>query len=224
MSSGPVQSEIALIFDMDGVIVDSNPMHRESWARFNLRYGVETTEAMHQRMYGKRNDDIVRDFFGDTLSAEEVAARGKAKEALYREMIAGRLEEMLVPGVRGFLERHRGTPMALASNAEPENVNFLLDRAGLRPYFRAVVDGHQVSRPKPEPDVYLRAAELLGVEPPRAVVFEDSPAGVAAGVAAGMTVIGLCTTYVNLPGTLFSIDNFLSGELERWLKAKTRMG
>ena len=67
---------IALIFDMDGVIVDSNPMHRESWAAFNRRYGLETTEEMHQRMYGKRNDQIVRDFYGDGMTAEEVDARG----------------------------------------------------------------------------------------------------------------------------------------------------
>ena len=82
---------IALIFDMDGVIVDSNPMHREAWEVFNRRYGLETTQEMHERMYGKRNDEIVRDFFGDTLSEEEVAARGYAKEALYREMVAGRM-------------------------------------------------------------------------------------------------------------------------------------
>jgi beta-phosphoglucomutase-like phosphatase (HAD superfamily) len=81
---------IALIFDMDGVIVDSNAMHRESWEVFNRRYGLETTEEMHQRMYGKRNDQIVRDFFGDAITALEVDARGRAKEHLYREMMSGR--------------------------------------------------------------------------------------------------------------------------------------
>ena len=78
----------ALIFDMDGVLVDSNPMHRAAWESFNLRHSLVTTEAMHQRMYGRRNDQIVRDFFGDSLTEEEVAAHGRAKEALYREMIA----------------------------------------------------------------------------------------------------------------------------------------
>src|SRR5215471_6645586 len=121
----------ALIFDMDGVIIDSNPAHREAWAAFNRRYGLETTEEMHLRMYGRRNDQIVRDYFGDHLSDDEVAARGSAKEAMYREMIADRLEEMLVPGLRSFLDRYRDLPMAVASNAEPENVDFLLDRAGL---------------------------------------------------------------------------------------------
>lgn len=212
---------LALLFDMDGVIVDSNPVHRESWALFNRRYGVETTAAMHLRMYGKRNDDIVRDFFGDGLPPEEVAARGKAKERLYREIISDRIEEILVPGLRGFLQKYSDVPMGLASNAESENIDFLLDRAGLRPYFRVVVDGQQVRNPKPHPDIYLRAAELLGVPPANCVVFEDSHSGVAAGVAAGMRVIGLRTTEDNLPGTHLTIDNFLSTDLEPWLQSQS---
>ena len=125
---------------MDGVLIDSNPVHREAWVRFNRRYGVETTPAMLARMYGKRNDDIVRDYFGDGLTPQEVAARGAEKEQLYREMIAGRLEELLVPGLRPFLDRHVGTLMAVASNAEPENVRFVIDRGGLGGYFQVVLN------------------------------------------------------------------------------------
>ena len=213
---------IALIFDMDGVIVDSNRMHRESWVAFNRRYGLETTEAMQQSMYGKRNDQIVRDFYGEGIAAEEVDARGRAKERLYREMLAGRTEEVLVPGLRAFLERHRDLPMGVGSNAEPENVAFVLDSTGLRRYFRAVVDGHQVRHPKPHPEVYLRVAELLGTEPAKCIVFEDSHSGAAAAVAAGMRVIGLSTTYGNLYGTVITIDNFLSRDLEIWLQAQMR--
>ena len=205
---------------MDGVIVNSNPLHRESWAVFNRRYGLETTEAMLKRMYGKRNDDIVRDYFGDHLAPGEVAARGKAKEQLYREMVSDRIEEILVPGLRRFVESHRDTPMGIASNAEPENINILLDRAGLRPYFRVVVDGHQVRNPKPYPDIYLRAAELLGVAPRNCIVFEDSHSGLAAAVSAGMRVIGLRTTEANLPGTHLTIDDFDSTGLDSWLRSQ----
>ena len=212
----------ALIFDMDGVLVDSNPLHCQAWERFNLRYGLETTPEMHERMYGRRNDQIVRDFFGESLDDSEVAARGRAKEELYREMLEGCLEEVIVPGVRRFLERHQGLPKAVASNAQPENIHFLLDRAGLGTYFGAVVDGEQVENPKPFPDIYLRAAELLRVRPENCVVFEDSPSGAAAGIAAGMQVIGLSTTYVNLPGTCLTVDNFLNGDLEAWLEARMR--
>ncbi len=221
-SKVPVLLGKALIFDMDGVIVDSNPLHREAWAAFNRRFGVETTDEMHQRMYGKRNDQIVRDFFGAGLTAEEVASRGADKEALYREMVGDRLEEILVPGVRQFLEDHRALPKGLATNAEPANVDFLLDRARLRPYFGAVVDGHQVSQPKPHPEVYLRAAGLLGVSPEACIVFEDSYSGVEAALRAGMKVVGIRTTHDHLPGTDLCVDNFMSGELRTWLAAQSQ--
>ena len=207
---------------MDGVIVDSNPRHRLAWEAFNRLYGLETTEAMHQRMYGKRNDQIVRDFFGAELSAEEVDARGAAKEALYRETIAGQVETMLVPGLRDFLDRYRDIPKAVASNAEPANVDFLLEEAGLRPYFQVILNGHQVSHPKPDPEIYLRAAELLHVEPTACIVFEDSYSGVAAGRAAGMKVIGLSTTHSDLPGTELTVDNFRNGDLQAWVATEIR--
>ena len=213
---------IALIFDMDGVIIDSNPLHRQAWAAFNRRYGLETTEEMQRWMYGKRNDQIVRDYYGEGITSEEVDARGRAKERLYREMLTGRTEEMLVPGLRAFLERYRDLPMGVGSNAEPENIALVLDEAGLRRYFRAVVDGHQVRHPKPHPEVYLRVAELLETDPAECVVFEDSHSGAAAAVAAGMRVVGISTTDDNLSGTSITIDNFRSGDLDLWLQAQIR--
>jgi beta-phosphoglucomutase family hydrolase len=212
--------ERALILDMDGVIVDSNPVHREVWAAYNRRFGIETDEAMQQRMYGRRNDDIVRDFFGDHLTIEQVRAHGAAKERLFRETIGPVLNEALVPGLREFLERHCHRPLGVATNAEPENVDFLLDTARLRPYFRAVVDGHQVARPKPHPDIYLRAAELLGVQPESCVVFEDSLTGIQAARAAGMAVVGVGTTHDALPGVDLEIRDFTSPALEPWLATR----
>jgi beta-phosphoglucomutase family hydrolase len=218
----PLAEGLALIFDMDGVLLDSNRAHREAWIAYNRGFGVETTEEMVERMYGRRNDQIVRDFFGEALSVDEVARRGAEKERLYREMVAPQLEQMLVPGLRDFLEQYRDAAMAVASNAEPDNVSFLLDRAGLRPFFRVVVDGHQVSRPKPDPEIYFFAAERLKVDPKNAIVFEDSLSGVEAARAAGMRVIGLRTTYDSLPGTAISIDNFFSEDLRTWLVAQRR--
>jgi beta-phosphoglucomutase len=213
---------LCLIFDMDGVIVDSNPVHRQAWAAFNRRFGLETTEEMQRGMYGKRNDQIVRDFFGDGLTPEEVARRGAAKEQLYRDMVKDRIEEILVPGVRQFLERHSDVPKALATNGEEANVDFLLDRASLRQYFRAVVNGQQVRHPKPDPEIYQRAAGLLDADPANCIVFEDSESGVEAARAAGMRIVLVCTTHGNLPGASISVDNFLSGELSSWLLAQGR--
>ncbi|MDQ6699723.1 MAG: HAD family phosphatase [Acidobacteriota bacterium] len=206
----------ALIFDMDGVIVNSNPVHREAWRVYNLRHGIETDEAMQQRMFGKHNAEIVRDFYGDHLSAAEIFQHGAAKEQLYREMMHGSVEQALVPGVREFIEKHREVPAAVATNAEPENVHFVLRAAAIGHLFRAVVDGHQVRFPKPHPEIYLRAASLLDVEPAACVVFEDSVWGIEAARAAGMRVIGLRTTHRELSGVELAIDDFLSPELEVW--------
>lgn len=220
-----IQSGLALVFDMDGVIVDSNPLHRESWLLYNRRFGIETDEAMQQRMYGKRNDEIVRDFFGAGLTPEQVFAHGAAKESLYRKMMAPRLTESLVPGVIDILQNRNGTPAGLATNAERANVDFVLDGVmvgdvPLRNCFRAVVDGHQVSRAKPYPDIYLRVAELLAADPRNCIVFEDSYTGVEAARAAGARVVGIRTTHQEFKNVDLSVDNFRSPELEKWLKAQ----
>ncbi len=216
----PLAPGLALIFDLDGVIVDSNPLHRVAWETFNRRYGLETSEEMHAFMYGKRNDDIIRHFFGAHLDPADIADRGAAKEALYREMAGRRLQESLVPGIREFLVHYRTVPLAVASNAEPENIDFILDGAGIRPYFRVVIDGHQVSQPKPHPEIYLRVADVLGIPPANCIVFEDSHTGVQAGVAAGMRVVGIRTTHDILPGARLTADNFRSGALHQWLASE----
>ncbi len=203
----------ALIFDMDGVIIHSNPWHRDSWVEYNRRNGLATTPEMLQFMYGKRNDVIVHNFFGSHLTDAEVFAHGAAKEALYREMILPSIHEALVPGIREFLESHQSMPTGLATNAEAENARFTLQQSGLGPLFRVVVNGQQVRHAKPHPEIYLRVAELLGVPPAETLVFEDTFTGVEAGLAAGMQVIGLRTTHSELPGTLFTIDNFFDPRL-----------
>jgi beta-phosphoglucomutase len=214
-SSGLAEG-LGLVFDMDGVLIHSNPVHVRAWEIFNRRHGLETTPSMLLNMYGKRNDELIREFFPG-LTGAEVEARGAAKEKLYREMVAGRIEEILVPGLRPFLESHRDCPMAVASNAEPENVDFVLDRGRLRHYFRVVVDGHQVRHPKPHPEIYRRTAALLGVSPQDCVVFEDSLLGVQAARAAGSRVVGVLTTHDDLPGAHLKIDNFSNGNLCEWL-------
>lgn len=203
---------------MDGVVVHSNPVHARAWRIYNRRFGIETDDGMLERMYGKHNDDIVRDYFGPGLTAGEAAAHGAAKERLYREIMAPIVDESLVPGVREFLARHAGLPMAVASNAEPANIALILDRSGLGGYFRAVVHGGMVSRPKPSPDVFLRAAAELGVPPAACIVFEDSLAGVEAARRAGMRTVGLRTTHTELPGVALEIDDFLSPDLQPWLE------
>ena len=208
----------ALLFDMDGVIVDSTALHTEAWRVYLRELGMDV-EDIEGRMLGKHNADLVRDFFaGHELSPETIYHHGARKEAMYREMLRPVWEHHLVPGVVDFIRRHRQQPMAVGSNAEPANVKLVLELAGIRECFGAIVDGHQVSRPKPHPDVYLLAADLLGVHPERCIVFEDSATGIEAALAADMRVVGVTTTMSTLRGADLLISNFLDSELEAWLK------
>jgi beta-phosphoglucomutase len=210
---------LALIFDLDGVIVDSMPLHTKSWYVFRERHGIQAKD-MVERMHGRRNDEIIAEFFGTQLSAEENFRLGADKEALWREMMAPVLEEYLVPGIAEFLERYSEAPIGLATNAEPGNADFVLGKAKLRTRFKAIVDGMQVAKPKPWPDVYCRTSDLLGVEPSDCIVFEDSPTGVQAAKAAGMRVVGILT-HTRLEGVEFSCDNFLDPALDVWLSTQS---
>ena len=211
---------LAIILDMDGVIVDSNPAHSEAWRVYNRRMGLETTAAMLRFMYGKRNDEIVREFYGTHLTEEQVRKHGESKEMLYREMMAPQLESLLIPGAVEFLRRSESCPLGLASNAERANVDFILDNAGIRRFFRVVVDGGQVREPKPSPEIYLRVAKLLSVSPENCVVFEDSESGCQAASAAGARVVGIRSTLRTFSGVDLAIDDFRSVELEPWLESQ----
>ena len=208
---------------MDGVLLNSTALHTVAWEMYLTRQGIDPTGipgGMEARMLGLRNEELVGQLFGEHLTAEERRHHGIEKERLYRELMTPVLDEHLVPGVREFLEQHKGMPTAVVSNAETANIDMLLDHAGLRAYFPTIVDGHQVARPKPFPDIYLRAAKLLGAEPARCVVFEDSATGIAAGLAAGMPVVGLRTSLRELPPVDLAIDDFRAPELAHWLNSR----
>jgi beta-phosphoglucomutase len=210
---------LALLFDLDGVLIDSMPMHTEAWQIYLERLGIKQP-YIAERMHGKRNSELVRDLIGPDLAPEVVFEHGAAKERLFRELIlAADLTRFRVPGLDDFLARYEGVPMAVASNAEPANIDFVLDQLHLRKYFRVTVNGSQVQRPKPFPDVYLKAAEQLGVKAPKCIVFEDSPTGIAAGVAAGMRVVGVETTPTVFEGIAYQIRDFRDAGLPAWLEA-----
>jgi beta-phosphoglucomutase len=213
-----VASGWALVFDLDGVVIDSMPLHTEAWRVYLERLGIASPE-IEERMHGRRNDEIVSYFLGAGLSASEVFEHGAAKERLFREMMRPQLQEHLVPGIAEFLERANGTPIGLATNAEPANLDFVLDGTGLRARFNVIVDGHQVSRPKPFPDIYLKTAALLNVAPGHCVVFEDSPTGIQAARASGAKVVAVHTHPAPLPDTDLLIRNFRDPALNTWLES-----
>jgi HAD superfamily hydrolase (TIGR01509 family) len=213
-----------MIFDLDGVLIHSMPAHVLAWERYLEGLGIEVADV-EQRMHGKRNAELVREFIGDHLSEDVVFGHGAAKERLFREMVleAG-LENYRVPGLTEFLERHADIPKAVGSNAEPANIDFVLDHFGLRRFFQASVNGLQVRRPKPFPDIYLKAAAELHVSPRDCIVFEDSPTGAEAGRGAGMRVVAVETTPTQFEAVDLRIRDFLDAQLEPWLEAQRAAG
>jgi len=204
---------------MDGVIVDSTRLHTAAWDVYLRKHGLELADVGN-RMLGKHNDAIVGDFFSNgSLTRDEIVRHGAGKEAVYRELMRPVLVDQLVPGIREFLESFHGDiEAAVATNAEKENVDFILDGAGLRKYFACVLSGHDVERPKPAPDIYLRAAEELQADPACCIVFEDSLTGVTAERAAGMHVAGVQTTLTDFPNVDIVIGNFRDPALFKWLE------
>jgi HAD superfamily hydrolase (TIGR01509 family) len=171
-------------------------------------------------MHGKRNSELVRDLIDPALADDVVFEHGAAKERLFRHLLLTKdLEQFRIRGLQAFLDRHLSVPKAVGTNAEPANLHFVLDRFGLSRYFPVTVDGSQVNRPKPFPDIYLKAAELLNTSPEDCIVFEDSPTGATAGLAAGMRVVGIETTPTTFPGVSLQVPDFNDPRLEAWFQA-----
>lgn len=186
----------AAIFDMDGVIVDTNPHHRIAWRNYFERYGKPLTDDDFVRyVSGKHNNDILSHLFADrALSVAESRQLAAEKEALFRELYLPDITP--VAGLPAFLEllQKNGILTAVATSAPVENLDFVMDALHLRGFFKVLLDESKVSRPKPDPEIYRKAMQLLGVEPQQSVIFEDSTTGIRAARAAGAYVIGLATT------------------------------
>jgi beta-phosphoglucomutase len=185
----------ALIFDMDGTIVHNMPIHNQAWSDTLAEAGVQIDmDEFNRATTGKKTAEILRMMLGDQLSDADVAYWGERKEILYRERFACCREPL--PGLLPLLEQARalGLPMAVASAAPPENVAFILDELDLRRHFKAVVGGHDVKNGKPDPEIFLKAAHILGIEPAACLVFEDALAGIEAARRADMDAVMLCTT------------------------------
>ena len=184
-----------VIFDMDGVLVDNKDVHIEAFLIFCRRYGLDTDTERLMPLFGMGNDDIMTALFGRPLPAEDVDRYSKEKEKIYREIFAERIAP--TPGLVDLLKglKERGIKIAVGSSGMRANVDFVLEKCGIKEYFDAVADGDQVTKAKPDPEVFLLAASLMGLPNEECLVFEDSFAGVAAARAAGSPVIALATTF-----------------------------
>jgi len=205
------KSKFGVIFDMDGVIVDSNPMHAIALRRFCERHGhILTDEELKTRVYGRANKDWLPEIFGDLLTPEQYKLLADEKEALFRELYSPIIQPL--PGLIKFLDQLHSNqiPMALASSAPPQNVQFTLEKTGTKKYFPIILDETSIRQGKPDPEIYLKTADQLALPPDRCVVFEDSLSGIEAARRAGCRVVGVATTHPRseLVGTDMVIDSF----------------
>ena len=183
----------AFIFDMDGTLVDNMRFHTEAWGKLLSENGFEiNAHDFLVKTAGKTNREILPTIFGD-ISEERITELGLRKETLYRESFSPHRRP--IPGVVRFLEESRrlDIKMAVATAAPVGNVEFILDGLNLRRYFQAIVTAADVSEGKPSPEIFLRSAEKLGVEPQRCLVFEDALGGFEAARRARMKAIGIAT-------------------------------
>lgn len=187
-------SQLAVIFDVDGVLTDSYRPHFLSWQRMFGEQGVEFTEETFRGTFGRTNRDILLELYRGDVTEEQIVQWGDRKEVLYREIITERFEP--IPGAVELIDAlaAAGFTLAVGSSGPPENIRVTLDKLGRADRFAAIVTGADVVRGKPDPQVFLLAAERLGVPRSRCAVVEDAPQGVEAANRAGMASIGLTGT------------------------------
>jgi beta-phosphoglucomutase family hydrolase len=186
----------AFLFDMDGTLLDNMAVHMQIWVEFLAGKGVKIgVEQFNKFAAGRTNAEILRELVGPHLTEEEIFTLSDQKEELYR----AHFRPLMKPaeGLVVFLEKARsgGVAMAVASSAGCENIRFHLQGLGLEGYFSILVGSEDIKNGKPDPEIFLKAAERLGVAPDDCLVFEDTPAGLEAAHRAGMSAIALTATY-----------------------------
>jgi beta-phosphoglucomutase len=183
------------IFDMDGTLIDNTPYHFKSWQHLfkNHGKGVLTEDTYKKEISGTPIISTLRQYFGGEYDEAGLQQLLDEKENYYREIYAPFLAP--INGLENFLTalKNGGVKMALASSATVADINFILDKIPIRRDFEVIIDGSRVSKGKPNPQIFLKAAEDLNAKPQNCVVFEDSLAGIKAANAAGMKVVGITT-------------------------------
>jgi HAD superfamily hydrolase (TIGR01509 family) len=184
----------AFIFDIDGTIIDSMPFHTRSWDVFLARRGAPgVDDEFFQRTAGRTGIEVMRELFGP-LSDADAFAFVREKERIYRELFAAEFRE--IAGFTAFARTAKalGLRLACATAGDPENIRFALAGLGLQDFFDAAVGAHDVERGKPEPDLFLLAAQRIGARPHACLVFEDAPLGIEGARRAGMRAVAIAST------------------------------
>jgi beta-phosphoglucomutase family hydrolase len=184
-----------VIFDMDGVLADTEPFHYESWVKMATEIGVEFTREIFKETFGQQSPTITRKLVGSEVEETLVEQWSSLKEKYYREMVREKLVPL--PGVIRIIKQLKsaGFKLAVGSSGPPENVELLLTQLKIKSFFDVIITAADVQKGKPEPEVFLNAAEKLNINPKNCIVIEDAPVGLEAAKSAGMISIALATTH-----------------------------
>lgn len=186
----------AVIFDMDGVIVDSNPFHKRGWKMFCEKHNIVLNETeWEEKVFGRTGSESLPIIFNTELTKEQITLYCDEINSNFRNLAT---EEILpLKGLKNFLDSliSNKISFAMATSAPPLNVVFVLNKTGLAGYFNHIVDDTQITKSKPDPEVFLKAAEKINMPPSKCIVIEDSFSGIQAAQSAGMKVIAVTTTH-----------------------------
>lgn len=190
-----MKHNFGVIFDMDGVLVDSNPVHKEVIKEFCKKYQKKTSdEVLKERVYGRTNKEWIPEVFGE-ITDEYSKELADEKEQMFRDTFDPK--SAMIPGLVHFLENlyQDRIKCVVATSAPKENADFILYELDIEKYFSAVLDSSDVDKGKPEPEIYIKAAASIELPANQCIIFEDSLSGVEAGIRAGSKVIGITSTH-----------------------------
>ncbi len=182
------------IFDLDGVIVDTAKFHYIAWKKIGEEFGFSLTHELNEQLKGVSRVDSLQkilNWAGVTVSQEKFDELATRKNEDYLSYVAQMDENDILPGVKSFLEEARRNGKKIALGSASKNARLILEKTGIISLFDEIVDGNDVTKAKPDPEVFLIAAQKLGVKNEECVVFEDSEAGIQAAKTAGMKAIGI---------------------------------
>jgi len=186
----------AAIFDLDGTLIDNNSYHLQSWLQYLKDMNREMSEEEYKaNVNGRTNKDVIEYIYQRKMDDKEAMKYAHEKEAIYRQLYAPYIKP--VAGLLELLEKLRSLsiPMAIATSGIQVNIDFLFEHIPIRSYFDVIVNSAHISKGKPDPEIYIKTAELLKVSPAECLVFEDAVVGINSARAAGMKVVGVLTTH-----------------------------
>ncbi len=184
------------IFDLDGTLIDNNAFHLQSWKQYLKEIGKQISEEEYKKnINGRTNKDAIEYIYGRKMSADEAMIYTLEKEAIYRSLYQPYIQP--VAGLLQLLQtlHQLNVPMAIATSGIPVNIEFMFQHIPIKQYFKEIVHSAHIKKGKPDPEIYLKTAELLQVKPDQCLVFEDAVVGVQAAKKAGMKVIAVTTTH-----------------------------